>query len=249
MKKIRLDQHLVECQLVDDINIARSLIIQGKVYVNQQQNTKPGTEISIDTRDIIIKRPIHDYVSRGALKLIAALDHFNIDPQGLICLDIGSSTGGFTEVLLRRKAEKIFAVDVGYGELHHKLRNNPTISVIERTNARYLTIEQISAPPDIIVCDASFISLTTILSTAFGLAKDNCRLVALIKPQFEVSKNEVGDGGIVRSQLLHQRVCDKIQQWLESNYNFNIFGVIPSPILGAKGNQEFLIYGQRRKKL
>ncbi|WP_417904905.1 TlyA family RNA methyltransferase [Candidatus Tisiphia endosymbiont of Micropterix aruncella] len=249
MKKIRLDQYLVESKLVDDINIARSLIVQGKVYINQYQNTKPGTGILPDTPDIIIKHPVHDYVSRGALKLIAALDYFNIDPQDLVCLDIGSSTGGFTEVLLRRNAKKIFAVDVGYGELHYKLRNNPKISVIERTNARYLTVEQISLPLDLIVCDASFISLTTILPTSFALAKDNCNLVALIKPQFEVARDEVGSGGIVRSQLLHQRVCNHIQQWLESNHNFNIYGIIPSPILGAKGNQEFLIYGQRNKKL
>ncbi|MFU7503444.1 MAG: SAM-dependent methyltransferase, partial [Candidatus Tisiphia sp.] len=114
-----------------------------------------------------------------------------------------------------------------------------------RTNARYLTVEQISLPLDLIVCDVSFISLTTILPTSFDLAKDNCSLVALIKPQFEVARDEVGSGGIVRSQLLHQRVCDHIQQWLESNHNFNIHGIIPSPILGAKGNQEFLIYGQR----
>lgn len=245
MKKIRLDQYLVESKLVDDINIARSLIVQGKVYINQYQNTKPGTRILTNTPDITIKRPVHDYVSRGALKLIAALDYFNIDPQDLVCLDIGSSTGGFTEVLLRRNAKKIFAVDVGYGELHYKLRNNPKIAVIERTNARYLTVEQISLPLDLIVCDASFISLTTILPTSFDLAKDNCSLVALIKPQFEVARDEVGSGGIVRSQLLHQRVCDHIQQWLESNHNFNIHGIIPSPILGAKGNQEFLIYGQR----
>ncbi len=132
---MRLDQYLVQLKLVDNIELARSLIIQGKVYINQKVSVKPGTQISLNPPDIIIKQPKHDYVSRGALKLIAALEHFNIDPQGLICLDIGSSTGGFTEVLLRKKAKKIFAVDVGYGELHYKLRNNPAISVIERTNA------------------------------------------------------------------------------------------------------------------
>ncbi|WP_341763888.1 TlyA family RNA methyltransferase [Candidatus Tisiphia endosymbiont of Beris chalybata] len=250
MSKIRLDKYLVQLKLVDNIDLARSLIIQGKVYINQKVSIKPGTQISPNSPgplDIIIKQPKHDYVSRGALKLIAALEHFNIDPQDLICLDIGASTGGFTEVLLRKKAKKIFAVDVGYGELHYKLRNNPTISVIERTNARYLTINQITLPPDLIVCDASFISLTKILPTSIELASSTCRLVALIKPQFEVGKTEVGIGGIVRDSFLRQRVCDEIKHWLES-YNFNIYGIIPSPILGAKGNQEFLIYGQKLPK-
>jgi 23S rRNA (cytidine1920-2'-O)/16S rRNA (cytidine1409-2'-O)-methyltransferase len=249
MSKIRLDQYLVEHKLADNINIARSLIMQGKVYINQQKNTKAGTQISSIITDIVIKQPVHDYVSRGALKLIAALDYFHIDPTDLICLDVGSSTGGFTEVLLRLNAKMIYAVDVGYGELHYKLRNNPKITVIERTNARYLTTEQITLPPDLIVCDASFISLTTVLTTPIKLAKEKCSLIALIKPQFEVAKEEVGVGGIIRDPILHQRVCDEVQQWLESNHNFKIIGIIPSPILGAKGNKEFLIYGQRKSKI
>ncbi|MCC8417505.1 MAG: TlyA family RNA methyltransferase [Rickettsia endosymbiont of Bryobia graminum] len=244
MNKIRLDQYLVVFKLADNLPLARSLIIQGKVYINQLPNTKPGSQVAINSNNITIKQSTHDYVSRGALKLIAALEHFNIDPTDLICLDIGSSTGGFTEVLLRKHAKKIYAVDVGYGELHYKLRNNPKISVIERTNARYLTREHISFPPDLIVCDASFISLTTILPTPLNLAKDSCQLICLIKPQFEVAKNEVGPGGIVKDPVLHQRVCDEIQQWLEL-YKFNILGIIASPILGTKGNKEFLIYGKR----
>ncbi|XVN43124.1 MAG: TlyA family RNA methyltransferase [Candidatus Rickettsia vulgarisii] len=247
MNKIRLDQYLVQSKLADNITLARSLIIQGKVYINQIPDTKPGSQVAINSKNITIKQSTHDYVSRGALKLIAALEHFNIDPDGLICLDIGSSTGGFTEVLLRKNAEKIYAVDVGYGELHYKLRNNPKISVIERTNARYLTREQIPIPPDFIVCDASFISLTTILPTPLSIAKDDCQLVCLIKPQFEVTKNEVGPGGIIKDPILHQKVCDKIQQWLGSQ-KFNILGIIASPILGTKGNKEFLIYGKRTTK-
>ncbi len=244
MSRIRLDQYLVQCKLVDSLAVARSLITQGKVYINQEINTKSGTQVLLDSTNITIKQSGHGYVSRGALKLLAALDYFNIDPQGLICLDIGSSTGGFTEVLLRKNALKIFSVDVGYGELHYKLRNNPRISVIERTNARYLTPAQITVAPDLIVCDASFISLIKILPTPIALAKDNCKLIALIKPQFEVAKDEVGAKGIVRDELLHTKICHNIRIWLES-YNFNISGIIPSPILGTKGNQEFLIYGQK----
>lgn len=245
MGKIRLDEYLVKYNLASDINLARSLVMQGRVYIKNQQQTKAGTQISASGGDITITKPVHDYVSRGALKLIGALDHFDINPEGLVCLDIGSSTGGFTEVLLRRNARKIFAVDVGYGELHYKLRNDPRVSVIERTNARHLTTEQINIPPDLVVCDASFIGLTTVLSTPLTLAKENCTLIALIKPQFEVAKEEVGKGGIVRDEILHQRVCDEVQQWLELKHNFHIIGIIPSPILGAKGNKEFLIAGQK----
>lgn len=244
MSRIRLDQYLVQYQLVDNIAIARSLIMQGQVRINQEISTKAGTQIPCDACNITIKQSGHGYVSRGALKLIAALDHFNVNPEGLICLDIGASTGGFTEVLLRKNALKIFSVDVGYGELHYKLRNNPKISVIERTNARYLTTNHIPVPPDLIVCDASFISLMKILPTPIALAKDNCKLIALIKPQFEVSPEEVGSKGIVRDPVLHTRVCNTIKDWLEA-YNFNISGIIPSPILGTKGNQEFLIYGDK----
>jgi 23S rRNA (cytidine1920-2'-O)/16S rRNA (cytidine1409-2'-O)-methyltransferase len=245
MGRIRLDEYLVKHNFASDINLARSLVIQGRVYINKQQQTKAGTQISSVGCDVSITKPVHDYVSRGALKLIAALDHFNINPEGLVCLDIGSSTGGFTEVLLRRNAKMIFAVDVGYGELHYKLRNDPRVSVVERTNARYLTAEQINVPPDLVVCDASFISLTTVLSTPLTLAKENCTLIALIKPQFEVAKEEVRNKGIIRDEILHQRVCAEVQQWLELNHNFHIMGIIPSPILGAKGNKEFLIAGQK----
>ncbi|KJW04153.1 ftsJ-like methyltransferase family protein [Rickettsia argasii T170-B] len=174
------------------------------------------------------------------------MDYFKIDPENLVCIDIGSSTGGFTEVLLERKAKLIFAIDVGYGELHPKLRDNPHIKVLEKTNARYLTDKQIITKPDLIVCDASFISLTTILPTALNLVKEDCMLIALIKPQFEVEKHEVAQGGVIKNPLLHQKVCDKIKDWLEKEHNFKIFGIIASPILGAKGNQEFLICGKRK---
>ncbi|MFV9929993.1 MAG: TlyA family RNA methyltransferase [Rickettsia endosymbiont of Haemaphysalis japonica] len=246
MTKIRLDEYLLQKGFVTDITIARSLIIQGKVHNKHEQLIKPGIQVNINDTDIKVKLPKHNYVSRGALKLITALDYFKIDPENLVCIDIGSSTGGFTEVLLERKAKLIFAVDVGYGALHPKLCDNPHIKVLEKTNARYLTDKQIITKPDLIVCDASFISLTTILPTAINLVKEDCMLIALIKPQFEVEKHEVEQGGIIKNPLLHQKVCDKIKDWLEKEHNFKIFGIIASPILGAKGNQEFLICGKRK---
>lgn len=249
MTKIRLDNYLLQQGLCEKINIAQSLIMQGKVLIDQRPATKVGTQVAINAINITIKQAAHDYVSRGALKLIGALDHFSIDPADLVCLDVGSSTGGFTEVLLRRQAQMIFAVDVGYGELHYKLRNNPRVTVIERTNARYLTLNQITMPPDLIVCDASFISLMTILPTPMTLAKENCSLIALIKPQFEVAKHEVGPGGIITDQVLHDRVCQEIYQWLELKCNFKVQGLMLSPILGAKGNKEFLIYAQRASSI
>ncbi|MFP3013148.1 MAG: TlyA family RNA methyltransferase [Rickettsia sp.] len=246
MTKIRLDEYLLQKGFVTDITVARSLIIQGKVHNKHEQLIKPGIQVNINDTDIKVKLPQHNYVSRGALKLIAALNYFKIDPENLVCIDIGSSTGGFTEVLLERKAKLIFAVDVGYGELHPKLRDNPQIKVLEKTNARYLTDKQITTKPDLIVCDASFISLTTILPTPLNLAKEDCMLIALIKPQFEVEKHEVEQGGIIKNPLLHHKVCDKIKDWLEKEHNFKIFSIIESPILGAKGNKEFLICGKRK---
>lgn len=245
MTKIRLDEYLLQKNLAPNILVARSLIMQGKVHNKHEQLTKAGTQVNINDTSIKVKLPKHHYVSRGALKLIAALDHFKIDPTNMVCVDLGSSTGGFTEILLEYGAELVFAVDVGYGELHHRLRDNPQIIVLEKTNARYLTDKQITTPPDLIVCDASFISLTTILPASFVLAKKDCLLIALIKPQFEVKKHEVEEGGIIKNPLLHQKVCDRIKAWLEKEHNFEIFGIIESPILGAKGNKEFLIVGRR----
>ncbi|WP_395476313.1 TlyA family RNA methyltransferase [Rickettsia endosymbiont of Pantilius tunicatus] len=249
MTKIRLDEFLLQKGFAPSIQIAQSLIMQGKVHSKHEQLTKAGTQVNVNDTDIKVKLPKHNYVSRGALKLIGALDHFKINPSGMVCIDLGSSTGGFTEVLLEREAKLVFAVDVGYGELHHRLRDNPQIIVLEKTNARYLTDKQITTQPDLIVCDASFISLTTILPASFTLAKKDCLLIALIKPQFEVEKHEVEEGGIIKNLLLHQKVCDKIKTWLEEEHHFEIFGIIESPILGAKGNKEFLIVGQRKKTL
>lgn len=246
LSKIRLDEYLVKNGFAENIKIAQSLIIQGKVHNEFQQLDKAGLQVASSSTNIRVKLPEHNYVSRGALKLIAALDYFKVNPADLVCIDIGSSTGGFTEVLYTKKAKLIYAVDVGYNELHSKLRDISNIIVLEKTNARYLTIKQIPVAPELIVCDASFISLTTVLPAAINLSKKNSHLIALIKPQFEVEKYEVEKGGIIKNPVLHQKVCDKIAKWLDLEHNFKIIGIIPSPILGAKGNKEFLVYAIRK---
>ncbi len=171
------------------------------------------------------------------------LEHFGIDPHGLTCLDVGASTGGFTDVLLVGGAKKVYAVDVGHGQLAWKIRQNPAVEVLERTNARHLTAEQIPDPINLIVCDASFIGLQTVLPAALSLAAPGAHLIALIKPQFEVGKGRVGKGGVVREPELHTEVCEKIQSWLESLPGWTVMGVTESPIKGPEGNREFLIGG------
>jgi 23S rRNA (cytidine1920-2'-O)/16S rRNA (cytidine1409-2'-O)-methyltransferase len=184
-------------------------------------------------------------VSRGGVKLAHALDHFGIDPSGLICIDIGASTGGFTDVLLTRGAARVYAVDVGHGQLAWKLRNDPRVVVLERTNARSLTRAEIPEPVDLVVCDASFIGLATVLPASLSLCAPRASVVALIKPQFEAGPKRVGRGGIVRDPQVHREVCEHIKQWLASQPGWSVLGVIESPITGASGNIEFLIAGAR----
>jgi len=183
-------------------------------------------------------------VSRGGLKLAHALDQFAIDPSGLTVLDVGASTGGFTDVALAGGAAKVYAVDVGHGQLAWKLRKDPRVVVLEKTNARHLTRAEIPDPVDLVVCDASFIGLETVLPAALALAKPGARLVALIKPQFEVGKGRVGKGGVVRDPALHQEVCDRIAAWLPAQ-GWTVLGLTESPILGPEGNKEFLIAGRK----
>jgi 23S rRNA (cytidine1920-2'-O)/16S rRNA (cytidine1409-2'-O)-methyltransferase len=192
-----------------------------------------------------IREPEIPYVSRGGVKLAHALDHFEIDPQGKVALDIGASTGGFTDVLLRRGAARVYAVDVGHGQLDWRLRNEPRVVVLERTNARHLTKELIPEPIELVVCDASFISLELALPAALQLTQPNACLVALIKPQFEVGKGRVGKGGVVRDPALHAEVCETIARWLEEEQGWPVLGVTASPITGPKGNREFLICARR----
>jgi 23S rRNA (cytidine1920-2'-O)/16S rRNA (cytidine1409-2'-O)-methyltransferase len=205
---------------------------------------KAGERISV-TAPLSVREADHPWVSRGGVKLAHALDHFGIDPSGLICIDIGASTGGFTDVLLTRGAARVYAVDVGHGQLAWKLRNDPRVVVLERTNARSLTRAEIPEPVDLVVCDASFIGLATVLPASLSLCAPRASVVALIKPQFEAGPKRVGRGGIVRDPQVHREVCEHIKQWLASQPGWSVLGVIESPITGASGNIEFLIAGAR----
>ena len=220
---------------------AQGLILAGKVFAGERRLDKPGTAVPVDLALDVRVDPAERWVSRGALKLIAGLDAFGIDPAGRVALDIGASTGGFTEVLLRRGAARVYAVDVGYGQLDQRLRHDPRVVVLERTNARHLTAEQVPEPVDLLVCDASFISLRLVLEPALALARPEAQLVALIKPQFEAGRAQVGKGGVVRDPAVHASVCREIEAWLGSRPGWRVLGVVPSPITGPAGNKEFLI--------
>lgn len=234
----RLDQILLDRSLAESREKARALILSGNVLVNGRKVEKAGHPVDPEAAIELLERP--KYVSRGGLKLEAALDDFQVDVAGRICADIGSSTGGFTDCLLQRGASRVYAIDVGTGQLDWKLRNDARVIVRERVNARYLSREEIPEPVDIAVCDVSFISVTMILPVLSGLLADHGRMIVLIKPQFELERRQVGKGGIVRDPELHRLACDKIQGAV------NALGfrsqVIPSPILGAEGNREFLLY-------
>ncbi len=237
--KKRLDAALVERGLAETRAKARAVIMAGDVYVDGVRTDKAGALVregsGIEVRDTSLK-----YVSRGGLKLEAALSSFGIDPGGRIAVDIGASTGGFTDCLLKHGAAKVYAIDVGYGQLDWKLRQDPRVIVKEKLNARYIKPEDTGEPADILVIDVSFISLTMIIPPALALLKQGGVLIALIKPQFEVGKGEVGKGGIVRDEAKHREVVDKISEFVKG-LGLGVLGVITSPIEGAEGNKEFLI--------
>jgi len=237
--KRRADQLLVERGLVDSRQRAQAVILAGLVFSGERRIEKAGQALAADT-PLTLRGQDHPWVSRGGLKLDHGLAHFAIDPTGLVCLDIGASTGGFTDVLLTRGAAKVYAVDVGQGQLAWKLRQDPRVVVLEKTNARHLTAAEIPEAPDLVVCDAAFISLTVVLPAALALAKLGARLVALIKPQFEVGRGQVGKGGVVRDPAQHQAVCDRIAAWLPLQ-GWRVLGLTGSPISGPDGNLEFLI--------
>jgi 23S rRNA (cytidine1920-2'-O)/16S rRNA (cytidine1409-2'-O)-methyltransferase len=243
-EKRRVDTLLVERGLAESRARAQALVLAGLVWSDGQRVEKPGISLAGDT-PLEVRGREHPWVSRGGIKLAHALDHFAIDPAGALALDIGASTGGFTDVLLMRGARRAYAVDVGRGQLAWKLRRDARVTVLERTNARHLTREQIPEAPDLVVCDASFISLTTILPAALALAAPAARLVALIKPQFEVGKGKVGKGGVVRDAALHREVCERITAWLAARPGWRVEGVTQSPIQGPEGNIEFLVYARR----
>jgi 23S rRNA (cytidine1920-2'-O)/16S rRNA (cytidine1409-2'-O)-methyltransferase len=241
--KKRIDQLLVERDLAPSRARAQALIMAGLVFAGQKRVDKPGQQLAEDAA-IEVRGRDHPWVGRGGVKLAHAIEAFALDPKGAVAMDIGSSTGGFTEVLLEHGADHVFAVDVGTNQLAWKLRTDPRVTVLEQTNARELTVQQIDRPCDWVVCDASFIGLSKVLEVPLRLAAPRCRLVALIKPQFEVRKGEVGKGGIIRDEALHQRVCDEVREWLEEG-GWRIQGIIPSPIKGSEGNVEFLVSALR----
>jgi 23S rRNA (cytidine1920-2'-O)/16S rRNA (cytidine1409-2'-O)-methyltransferase len=240
--KTRLDVALVERGLAETRAAAQRLVMAGLVFSGDKRLDKAGQSIALDVQLEVRGQP-HPYVSRGGLKLEKALDHFAIPVAGRVALDVGASTGGFTDCLLQRGAAKVYAVDVGTNQLAWKLRSDPRVVSMEKTNIRAVTRAQIPEPIDLIVCDASFIGLRTALPAALVLAAPRAHLVALIKPQFEVGKGRVGKGGIVREPELHKEVSDTISAWLSEQPGWQVLGVIESPITGAEGNKEFLIAG------
>lgn len=241
--KIRIDQLLVERGLAESRARAAALVMAGLVFAKGARVAKPGQQLAADV-EIELKGRDHPWVGRGGVKLDGALRLFGLDPAGAVAMDIGSSTGGFTQVLLHHGAAHVFAVDVGTNQLDYRLRGDPRITVLEQTNARELTTSLIDRPCNWVVCDASFIGLHKVLEMPLQLAAPACRLVALIKPQFEVERGEVGKGGIVRDPALHQRVCNEVRSWLEGS-GWIVDGIIPSPITGTEGNVEFLISAHR----
>ena len=243
MPKQRIDQLMVSRGLAESRARAQALVMAGLVFVRDRKIDKSGQQIAEDA-EITVKGRDHPWVSRGGVKLAHALDRFGLDPTGAVAMDIGSSTGGFTDVLLQRGAAHVFAVDSGTNQLAWILRQDPRVTVLEQTSARILTREQIDRPCDWVVCDASFIGLAKVLERPLELAAPDCRLVALIKPQFEVGREEVSKGGVVRDPALHARVCDDVRQWLEGN-GWTVDGVIESPITGPEGNVEFLVSARR----
>lgn len=236
--KTRLDRLLVDRGLAESREKAQALIMAGEVLVNGQKASKPGHAVASDAAIQVLARP--PFVSRGGLKLAGALQRFAIDPAGKVCLDIGASTGGFTDALLQACAARVHAVDVGAGQLAWSLRTDPRVVLHEGVNARELAESEIGESVDLIVCDVSFISVLLILPAAVPLLRPGGQMVILIKPQFEVGKGQVGKGGIVRDPALRQAACDRVQQAVRQ-FGFTT-EIMDSPILGAEGNQEFLLY-------
>jgi len=241
MARERLDKILVERGLAASRERAQALIMTGAVLVRGQLETKPGTQLPPDV-EVSVKGEDHPYVSRGALKLVQGLDAFGIDPTGMVALDIGASTGGFTDVLLRRGASRVYAIDVGYGQLAWSIRSDPRVVTIERENVRNLPLERVPEPADLAVIDVSFISLTLVLPKVAELlrAPGDKPIVALVKPQFEVGRELVGKGGVVRDEAARQGAIDKVRTWAAGN-GFSSGACVESPITGPAGNVEYLL--------
>ena len=240
MARQRADLMLVATGLVESRAKAQALIMAGLVYAGTARVQKAGDLLPEDAA-LSVKGQDHPWVSRGGVKLAHGLGHFGLSPEGRVCLDVGASTGGFTDVLLAHGAAKVYAVDVGHGQLAWKLRSDPRVVVLEKTNARHLTAEIIPEPIGALVCDASFIGLQIVLPAGLALCAPGAFAVALIKPQFEAGPEHVGKGGVVRDPEIHAAVCAKIRLWWESLPGWRVLGVEKSPITGPEGNIEFLI--------
>jgi 23S rRNA (cytidine1920-2'-O)/16S rRNA (cytidine1409-2'-O)-methyltransferase len=242
--KRRADQLLVEQGLAESRTKAQALILAGLVSDGERRVNKPGEQLAADAT-LALKGRDHPWVSRGGVKLAHALDHFRIAVEEKVALDIGASTGGFTEVLLARGARRVYAVDVGHGQLAWKLRQDPRVVVRERMNARRLTRDDIPEPVDLVTCDASFIGLSLVLPAPLALADERAELVVLVKPQFEAGRAQVGKGGVVRDPEIQREVCERAAAWVAAQPGWAVVGIVESPILGPEGNREFLLYARR----
>ncbi|MCA3366303.1 MAG: TlyA family RNA methyltransferase [Roseomonas sp.] len=242
--KQRADLLLVALGLAESRARAQALILAGKVFSDTKRVEKAG-DLLADGAPLEVRGQDHPWVSRGGLKLAHALTHFGLRPEGLVCLDLGASTGGFTDVLLQHGAARVYAVDVGHGQLAWKLRQDPRVTVLEKTNARYLDASAIPEPIGALVCDASFIGLRTLLPAPLALCAPGAFAVALIKPQFEAGPGQVGKGGVVRDPTLHRSICAMIADWWAALPGWQVLGITESPITGPEGNKEFLIAARR----
>lgn len=236
--KERLDIILVERELAESREKAQRMIMSGQVLVCGVEHPKPGMKVDVDA-EISLNAPAEKYVSRGGLKLEAALDHFQINPSGWICLDVGASTGGFTDCLLQKGALKVYAVDVGYGQLHYRLRSDPRIILLEKMNARFLSDCEVPEPIDLVVIDVSFISLRLILPAVKPFLKPEGRVIPLIKPQFEAGRERIPKGGVIKDENVRKDVLDELQSFFAET-GWRDAGFMPSPIKGASGNVEYL---------
>lgn len=242
MAKVRADQLLVDNGLAESRARAQALILAGLVFLGDKKVEKAGQQVAVDA-ELDVRGRDHPWVSRGGIKLAHALEEFGIDVTGFVAIDVGSSTGGFTDVLLTNGAAKVYAVDSGTNQLAWKLRSDHRVIVHEQTSARILTDAHIPEPVDIIVCDASFISLAKVLEKPIGFAKPGAQMVALIKPQFEARREEVGKNGVIRDSAVHDRVCAEVRDWVVAQ-GWTVAGLTQSPITGPQGNVEFLLYAR-----
>ncbi|HWI85877.1 MAG TPA: TlyA family RNA methyltransferase [Sphingomonas sp.] len=245
MTRIRADQLLVDRALAESRTRAQALILAGLVFAGERKIAKAGEQIGHDT-PLEVRGRDHPWVSRGGIKLDHALAHFGWDVANSVAIDVGSSTGGFTDVLLTRGAARVYAVDSGTNQLAWKLRQDDRVIVLEKFNARNLTSAEIPEPVDLIVCDASFIGLAKVLDRPLRFAKPDARLIALIKPQFDAGREEVGKGGVVRDPIVHARVCAEVRHWIEAQ-GWAVAGIERSPITGPEGNVEFLLAAAREE--